>query len=120
MKGAGTPNIDLSPHDRREVERVLQACVPRCEVWAFGSRAKWTAKQYSDLDLAIISEEPLPIAIMAELRDSFDESDMTIKVDVVDWATTSESFRKIIQSNRVVIQAGPQCASKFPLPEGEG
>jgi predicted nucleotidyltransferase len=94
--------------------------VPGCEVWAFGSRAQWKAKQYSDLDLAIISEEPMPIATMVELRESFDESDMTIKVDFVDWATTSESFRKIIQSNRVVIQAGPQGTSKFPLPEGEG
>jgi predicted nucleotidyltransferase len=116
MKQSGRPNIDLSLHDWGEVERVLQACVPRCEVWAFGSRAQWKAKQYSDLDLAIISKEPMPIATMAELRESFDGSDMTIKVDVVDWATTSESFRKIIQSNRVVIQAGPQCASKFPLP----
>jgi len=100
------PNIDLNPHDWEEVKRILRTCVPGYEVWGFGSRAKWTAKAYSDLDLAIISEQALPIAIMADLRESFDESDLTIKVDVVDWATTSEPFRKIIQKNRVVVQMG--------------
>jgi len=94
------PNIDLSPHDWVEVKRVLQACVPSHEVWAFGSRASWTAKPYSDLDLAIIAEEALPMATMADLRESFAESDMTINVDVVDWATTSEAFQKIISKKK--------------------
>lgn len=100
---APKPNIDLNPHDREEVKRILRACVPGYEVWAFGSRAKWTAKPYSDLDLAVISDQPLPIATMALLRESFDESDLTIKVDVVDWATTSESFRQIIRKTAVVL-----------------
>ena len=103
------PNIDLSSHDWEEVKRILKKCLPGCEVWAFGSRAKWKAKPYSDLDLAVISEQPLPIATMAELRESFDESDLTIKVDVVDWATASARFRKIIEGNKVVLQ---RCGEK--------
>lgn len=56
-----TPNIDISPDQWDIVRNILQEHVPGLEVWAFGSRAKWTAKQYSDLDLAIITkEEPLP------------------------------------------------------------
>jgi hypothetical protein len=43
---------------------------------------------------------------MADLREAFGDSDMTIKVDVVDRATTSEAFQKIIKENKVVIQAG--------------
>jgi uncharacterized protein len=73
-------------------------------VWAFGSRTRGTAKPYWDLDLVIIAEDALPIVTMADLRESLDESDMTIKVDVVDWATTGEAFREIIRGNRVVIQ----------------
>jgi type I restriction enzyme S subunit len=42
------------------VRRILQKHVPGYEVWAFGSRAKWTAKPYSDLDLVIISDRALP------------------------------------------------------------
>ena len=74
--------------------------------WAFGSRVKETAKTYSDLDLAIISDLPLSLAIMAELRQALDDSDLTIKVDIVDWAQTSPRFRKIIEGNKLVVQMG--------------
>lgn len=99
---SGQP-IDLRPGDWTEVQRVLQMCIPGYEVWAFGSRVKGTAKSYSDLDLAVISEQPLPLDLLAALREAFDGSDLTIKVDVVDWAQTSPSFRKIIAENKVVI-----------------
>ena len=104
-KTAKNPHIDLNLHDRKEVERILKRWVPGYEVWAFGSRAKGTAKPYSDLDLAIISDQPLPLDVMADLRESLDESDLTIKVDVVDWAKTSARFQKIIEAEKVVVQA---------------
>ena len=104
-KTSEQPNIDLNPHDWEEVKRILRRCVPGYEVWAFGSRVKRTAKKYSDLDLAVISEQPLPLATMAELRQSLDESDLTIKVDVVDWANTSAPFRSIIEENKVIVQS---------------
>ena len=98
------PIIELNPQDWEEVKRILGRFIPGLEVWAFGSRAKLNAKPYSDLDLAVISRHPLPIATMAALREAFDESDLTIKVDVVDWATTKDQFRKIIAENKVVVQ----------------
>ncbi|WP_243371146.1 nucleotidyltransferase domain-containing protein [Geotalea sp. SG265] len=99
-------DLDLKPHDWDEVRRILEKSLPGYEVWAFGSRAKWTAKPYSDLDLAVISDRPLPIDLMADLRQSFEDSDLTIKVDVVDWATTSPAFRKIIEESKVVVKQG--------------
>jgi type I restriction enzyme S subunit len=42
--------------------------------------------------------------VSASLRDDFTESDLPFKVDVVDWATTSDSFRRIIARNKVVVQ----------------
>ena len=101
-----TSNLELSPHDRQELQRILKACIPGFEVWAFGSRAKGTAKPYSDLDLVIITEQVLPIETLAELTDSLSNSDMTMKVDVLDWATISEPFQKIIQKDKIVIQTG--------------
>lgn len=108
---ATQPDINLKPHDWDEIQRILKACVPEYEVWAFGSRVKGTAKTYSDLDLAIISALPLPMAIMAELRQVLDDSDLTIKVDVVDWAQTSDRFRRIIDANRLVVQLGMKAES---------
>jgi NADH dehydrogenase FAD-containing subunit len=48
------PLIDISTENWRIVRDILQRYVPDREVWAFGSRAKWTAKEFSDLDIAII------------------------------------------------------------------
>jgi len=38
------------------------------------------------------------------LADDFSESDLPFKVDIVDWATTGERFRKIIEAERIVLQ----------------
>lgn len=99
------PGIDLNPRDRAEVVRILREQAPELEVWVFGSRVKGTAKPYSDLDLALITRQPLSLDKTARLKEAFDESDLPIRVDLVDWAATSESFRKIIEQDKVVIQA---------------
>jgi type I restriction enzyme S subunit len=103
MEEDAVPNIDINPNDWVEIRRILRTCVPEYEVWGFGSRAKWTAKPYSDLDLAILTDKPLSLEKAAELRSALDESTIPIKVDVVDWAATSESFRKIIEAGKVVV-----------------
>ncbi|MCC8556215.1 restriction endonuclease subunit S [Xanthomonas hortorum] len=99
-----TPNIDIRPDHWQIVRDILRKHVPHHEVWAFGSRAKWLAKQYSDLDLAIITDQPLSLAVSAALADDFSESDLPFKVDVVDWADIREAFRQIIKRDRLVVQ----------------
>jgi type I restriction enzyme S subunit len=98
------PPIDIRPEHWAIVRAILLKHVPHCDVWAFGSRARWQAKPYSDLDLAVISDRPLPLEVCAALVEDFSESDLPWKVDVVDWATTRESFRKIIAEEKVVVQ----------------
>jgi predicted nucleotidyltransferase len=47
----GEPLIDIRPDHWVIVRDILQRHVPQFEVWAFGSRATWKAKEYSDLEL---------------------------------------------------------------------
>ncbi len=101
---AEAPPIDVRPDHWQIIRRILRRHVPGYEVWAFGSRATRTAKPYSDLDLAIISDQPLPLALHAALADNFSESDLPWKVDIVDWATTGEAFRRIIEDDKVMVQ----------------
>ena len=72
-------------------------------VWVFGSRATGVARSFSDLDLAIDIGEPLSLEKLAGLAHDFDESNLPYKVDVVDWATISEAFRKNIEDERMEI-----------------
>jgi predicted nucleotidyltransferase len=96
--------LELRPSELGIVREILQRHVPEREVWAFGSRVKGKAKTYSDLDLAVLGEQPLTLSIRAELAEEFSESDLPYKVDVVDWATTSERFREIISKEYIVVQ----------------
>lgn len=83
------------------VKVILLRHVPDREVWIFGSRATGTAKQFSDLDLAVIGTTPLTLSVRASLDNDFDESELPFKVDVVDWATTNDSFREIIRKTAI-------------------
>jgi restriction endonuclease S subunit/predicted nucleotidyltransferase len=96
--------IDLSPDQLGAVRGLLARHVPGCEVRAFGSRVKWTAKSYSDLDLAVVGAAKLEPGRLAELREAFAESDLPFRVDVLDWHAISENFRRIIAEQYEVIQ----------------
>jgi type I restriction enzyme S subunit len=97
------PPIDISPDHWWIIRDILQAHVPQYPVWAFGSRVKGTARPYSDLDLVIVTDEPLALGVSAALADALSESDLPWKVDLVDWTTTSASFRRIIEQEHVVV-----------------
>lgn len=98
--------IDLNPTHRDIVCDILNRLVPHYDVWAFGSRVTGKAKPYSDLDIAIITQQPLDLSTSAALAEAFAESDLPYKVDVVDWAITSAAFRKIINAGKFVLQNG--------------
>ena len=91
--------LQVSPAELAILRAILKSLVPDREVWAFGSRVKGNPKKFSDLDLAVLGQEAIPLQISAELREAFTESDLPYKVDIVDWATTSEVFRRIIEAN---------------------
>ncbi len=97
--------IDIRPADLETVRRILREHVPGLEVRAFGSRVAWHARETSDLDLALMTDEPLAIDCTAALRAAFTDSDLPFRVDIVDWATTSQSFRSKIHAHHVVIAA---------------
>lgn len=95
--------IDITEKEREIISQILQQIVPEYEIWAFGSRVKGNAKPFSDLDLAIISDKPLSLQTHAELVEAFSESDLNWKVDIVDWATTSERFKAIIREQYEIL-----------------
>jgi predicted nucleotidyltransferase len=105
--------IDLRPRDLESVCRILAEQVPDREVWAFGSRVGGGAKEFSDLDLAVLGDAPLAATVLADLQEAFRESDLPFKVDVIDWATTQDHFRRIIQREYVVLR----CDRRSPLTE---
>src|SRR5436309_6980883 len=106
--------VDLRPDQLATVRAILQAKVPECEVWAFGSRANWTAKDKSDLDLALVCPERIPLSKLGRLREAFTDSYLPITVDVVDIHGVSDEFRKIIESQKVILQKPTSTTTQPP------
>lgn len=96
--------IDLAPEQLAIVRRLLATHVPECEVRAFGSRVTGKAKPYSDLDIALLGPARLPIGRLAALREALQESELSIRVDVLDWHAISEAFRSVIANQFELLQ----------------
>ena len=97
-------HLDVNADELKLLKQILEQCIPGIKVKAFGSRANNTAKPYSDLDLAVMTETPLTLYQGAMLTEAFEESNLPFKVDVVDWASISSNFKEIIRSSLIDIE----------------
>jgi uncharacterized protein len=53
-------------------------------VWLFGSCARGGVRQHSDIDIAILPRDPLPIGFFGELDAEIEEGTIPYDVDLVD------------------------------------
>lgn len=89
----------VADEELRIIREILARVLPQARVMIYGSRARGTHRRYSDLDLALMTERPLDLSVRAELSEAFSESDLPYRVDILDWASTSQSFRDAIQQD---------------------
>lgn len=100
--------LDLPQKYLEQVLALLHAHVPHAEAWAYGSRVSGGSHPASDLDLVLRNPHNLheETAALAALKEAFSESNLPIRVDIMDWARIPESFRREIERRHVVVQAG--------------
>src|SRR4030043_1996610 len=99
--------IDAPERQLETRKSMLAEYVGDCEVRAFGSRGNRTAKEHSDLDLAIVGKSKIKRRVKMLLREAFEESDLPFRVDIIDYNTVSEAFRAMIEEKHEVIQDKP-------------
>ena len=84
--------------DLAEVRRIvlngLQGYAAR--VYLFGSHVRGTVSRTSDIDVAILPLEPLPLWVISEIREHLEESQILSRVDLVDLSMTDPDFRQRI------------------------
>ena len=80
------------------IQRILRRQVPQAQVFAFGSRVNRTPRKYSDIDLAIALPQPLGLRRLRQLKDAFEDSDLPICVDIVDWSLADPDFKATVKA----------------------
>jgi uncharacterized protein len=88
--------IYLDDTNIKIVKAILKEHLANKKVVVFGSRVKGTIKPYSDLDLCIMDETPLSLEQLGYLKEAFSESDLPIRVDIVEWAKITPEFKDVI------------------------
>ena len=106
MKGSNplTSPVDIRPDHLEIVQGILREHLPvGVKVWVFGSRANWTTKDSSDLDIALEGETKLSHKLLGALKDAFEDSTLPYTVDVVDLHAVSHAFKQIVKEQRVAL-----------------
>jgi predicted nucleotidyltransferase len=85
------------------VQDILTRTQPATPAFAFGSRVLGRAKKFSDLDLVLRPDQPLSWQAMTQVRQAFEESDLPIMVDVIDWNACTPTFRALVEPQLVRI-----------------
>ena len=102
------PSVQLTERQLREVMSILDKHLLDYEIWVFGSRVNFTAREGSDLDLVLRNHQnpeiPIDLKQLAALNDDFEESELPFLVDVLDWALVSEKFREIVDRNKRLLR----------------
>lgn len=86
------------------IMQVLKKNIPEKEAtfYIFGSRAKGTFKEYSDVDIAInLGNKKLSADILGKILIEFEDSTFPYEVDIVDLNATDEKFQQLINNSLI-------------------
>ena len=80
-----------------EAHKIILSTIPLDEyvIFVFGSRAGKNFKDYSDLDVGVWGEHPIPLSIFYQVKELLEESTIPYKVDIIDFRRASDDFKKI-------------------------
>ena len=95
-------SIDVTSDQRETLLALLKKHLPNTAAWVYGSRAKWTARPQSDLDLVVFTK-PDQERCVSDLREAFEGSNLPFRVDLFIWEAIPEQFQKRIETEHVVL-----------------
>lgn len=93
--------MSIKTEHKTKMLEVLKGLFPDAKIYLFGSRARKTHTDSSDVDLAIDAGEKMPLTAIGEARDVMEALYIPYKVDVVDFHRVPEEMRKLIISEGV-------------------
>ena len=91
-------SLHLSEENQKIFNEIVSRYKNEFDFFAFGSRVKGTHKKYSDLDLAVIDKNNIGLT---KLKNDFDDSNLSITVDLVDLNLVAPNFKNLIEKESI-------------------
>lgn len=95
----------IDEKSKKKIISLISALLPDAKIYLFGSRARNTNSQWSDVDIALDAGEVLPQLSVGELNDIMVASNLPYKVDIIDLNAVSDIMREIINKEKVLWKA---------------
>lgn len=87
---------------KKKIIGVLTVLFPDAIIYLFGSRARGTQREYSDIDLAIDGGAPINPGAIGEAKAMLSESNIPYVIEVVDFNEISETMKNAILTEGIV------------------
>ncbi len=93
---------EVEAESKKKIITVINALLPEAKIYLFGSRARGTNVEWSDIDLALDTGKKIDRRRVFEVSNVIEALSIPYKVDVVDIHGISEELRKAIERSRVL------------------
>lgn len=87
---------------QEKIIKTLQHLFPHASVYLFGSRARSTNRETSDIDIAINTGNKLSKRQMRIAREALEDLNIPLSIDLVDMNNVQEELRTKIKNEGVV------------------
>jgi predicted nucleotidyltransferase len=94
--------LSIEPRDQQILVSLMERFLPHTQVWAFGSRVTGKSRSCSDLDLVAFTKREQR-AQVSLLKEAFDESNLSFRVDLLEWDFIPDSFKENIKDEYMEI-----------------
>ena len=89
----------MSPHTQMIIDIITAELGHEVGIFVFGSRARDDFKEFSDFDVGLYQSKEIAAKSLHKIRELLLESDIPFTVDLVDFATAGEEFKKLATEN---------------------
>mgnify|MGYP001612432679 CR=1 FL=1 len=89
----------IDPKTREFIRRTIRSYLPdpSYRLFLFGSRTQTHHHPYSDVDIGIEGRSRVSAKVLADIEEALEESDLPVRVGVVDFISVASDFRRIAQ-----------------------
>ena len=89
----------VSEEELKIIENIITPYKDNYDFFAYGSRVKGNYRELSDLDIMIKGKNPIEVFELEEIKENFDNSNLSYVVNLVDYFSITESFYNIIKDD---------------------
>lgn len=94
--------MELDPKHKAKIIAILSVLFPDAKIYLFGSRARGTHRERSDIDIALDADRKLDFLDIGEVRDMLAESNIPYTIEIVDLHSVPEKMRNTILEEKIV------------------